>query len=698
MYNPYHFVPVGARDEAQRKNDLSRKLLTDPEAGSTTHERYVKGTHTGRLICKLTTKTPLVVGAEQTKRRGQIGEVKPYLVQAAGDKEKRPAVPGSSLRGLISSLAEAASNSALRVLSGGSYSYRKPFKPMYTLSAIGIITRGGDGRLKLKPVALPTLERGRDGSYVVPPRFKRIFPKPAFKVYMGDEVSIRRDEGLRTSPNENAIHERKTAEVRYNAKGNLDSHPSLHCKPNKKRHDPKFFVVAQDADDRAPKRKGLLRILGCWGERTKHIPEGKKHELWLPLPGPDVRPVDIDPQAIQRFHDLADERTEASLKAEDPVMPFHPLDTARNEDQEVFGQKFRLKPGDLVYFDVNEEGTLVTEIALSAIWRGQVNDSEGKAAGAMEFFQAVDPELVPFGPDREQITIAERMFGFVEEKDPDDKTSKDQGLGLAGRIRVSDALLAQGVSREKALEEESVDLRILSSPKPPSPALYFKPATGPGRWIGKFDLKPGQHHPQGRKMYLHHTVKRGAQPWKTTHPGENADQKNRVRPVRAGQEFSFHIDFENLTEVEMGLLLYALAPDNGFHHKLGMGKPLGLGSVKIEVQEWQVLDRQARYSVAGLRAVRYAESRHPLDAGFWRLRDAAITSGLVSREIHNAICLLGNYAAAPAAEQVHTPTLADQSDPESKTFKWFVENDKVQQKSLQPLNEAKGVLPQLVRP
>ena len=704
-YNPYHFVPVAKRSKAQLDQDLQRPHLGTMDAGSTTHDRFVKGTNSGRLVCKLTTKTPMVVGADQRRAPKQMGEIEPYMAM------ERPAIPGSSLRGLIASLAEAASNSALRVLGGGIYSYRKPFDPKYCLSALGMIVKDQNGELKLKPLALPTLEQALDGRgsplgyYVVPPRFKRVFPQPALKVYMGDYNWVRKDNGYRTSPHENATCPWNVTQLKYNGQGNLDDSPAVHAKD--KGRTPRVFAVAQNADLAAAPRDGYLRVLGCWGDRTDHIPEGKKHELWLPVAGPNVKPLSIDPKAIERFHSLADDRTVDSLKARNPAMPFHPLDTARNENPKDLGELFRLKASDLVYFEVNEAG-VVTEIALSAIWRGRVDTKDGSAAGPLEFFEAVDPELVPFHPGRKRITIAERMFGFVEDKNPKDETNKEPGLALAGRIRFSDGLLGAGVTKDAALETESVPLRILSSPKPPSPALYFKPGKGPGAWVAKQALRPGDHHPQGRKMYLHHFVKAGAQPWKTQHPGENVDQKNRVRPVRIDQEFHFHIDFENLTDVEMGLLMYALAPDDKFHHKLGMGKPLGLGSVKIEAVQWQAVDRQARYTLAGLKAERYSEVGSSGDSGFWKLRDAAINSGLVTAEIHRAICMLGNLSAAPPSDQIHTPTLADQADPESETFKWFVANDSgikerheeipKQQKSLQPLSEAGKALPKLVRP
>ena len=52
-----------------------------------------------------------------------------------------------------------------------------------------------------------------------------------------------------------------------------------------------------------------------------------------------------------------------------------------------------------------------------------------------------------------------------------------------------------------------------------------------------------------------------------------------IRPVRAGVVFTGRARFENLTGIELGVLLAALSLPEGCMHKLGMAKPLGLGSV-----------------------------------------------------------------------------------------------------------------------
>src|SRR5262249_50133644 len=83
--------------------------------------------------------------------------------------------------------------------------------------------------------------------------------------------------------------------------------------------------------------------------------------------------------------------------------------------------------------------------------------------------------------------------------------------------------------------------------------------------------------------------------WETVDPAENANQKLRVTPLRTGLDFYFHIDFDNLLDRELGLLLYALRPTEAYRHKIGLGKPLGLGTARIDPLGLFLVDRKQRY-------------------------------------------------------------------------------------------------------
>ena len=75
----------------------------------------------------------------------------------------------------------------------------------------------------------------------------------------------------------------------------------------------------------------------------------------------------------------------------------------------------------------------------------------------------------------------------------------------------------------------------------------------------------------------------------------SSTQSAPIMAISKGTEFEGRIRFDNLSDIELGLLLTALDLPSKCHHKLGMGKPLGLGSVKI-VPKLKLIDRKQRYT------------------------------------------------------------------------------------------------------
>jgi hypothetical protein len=68
-----------------------------------------------------------------------------------------------------------------------------------------------------------------------------------------------------------------------------------------------------------------------------------------------------------------------------------------------------------------------------------------------------------------------------------------------------------------------------------------------------------------------------------------------VKPVQPGAQFKGRIRYENLTPVELGALLFSLDLPDGCCHKVGLGKPYGLGSIAIQT-DLVLVDRPTRYS------------------------------------------------------------------------------------------------------
>lgn len=132
----------------------------------------------------------------------------------------------------------------------------------------------------------------------------------------------------------------------------------------------------------------------------------------------------------------------------------------------------------------------------------------------------------------------------------------------------------------------------LMSPNPTSFQLYLKQQAGkePAHW----DVKGVPI--RGYKLYWHH--KETPISWQI-----GADEKEipgmiRISPLKQGNVFTGKIRFSQLTAVELGALLKVFAlgnVDKELCYKLGQGKSLGMGSVKIDTT-LQVFDPSKRYT------------------------------------------------------------------------------------------------------
>jgi len=753
FHNPYHFVPA----ESIREED--RIAFDAPEL---THDRYLPERLSGRAICRLVTETPMFIGSHRTPDGDEKhpAEVEHYRLDGL------PAIPATTLRGMISSLVETATNSALRVLEDETYSFRR--KMNEALSAIGMIVEE-NGRPRLRPLTLPTIERQDDRNggrrIELPEEYRPLYQqqdRPNLRLYFADEY----DAGKRgignyhtkfqtytnTAPEFYYLKRKGVCVWEEGAKGqrlveeNLQKNRAVYIGQQKADDEAMPLTPEEFAEEcknlsdagREQYARGVLRIMRVTGrdlnERFKRNDRGqeqekkggRRFEVFIPYPeGVETWPTfEIDPQAIERFRALADNRTgrdedNNALPEVNKLLPYHPVNTPRNKPGQN-ARRFRLKTGDLVFFRPSRNGNLIKEISLSAIWRDRVEDKTTfKAHTTRAFFREIDQDLLPFNDERTCVTIAESMFGFVNESR---RAEGDDGKmrAFAGRVFPSAARL-YGVRDEhnraawaNNLREQSLNdpqlpattLKILSSPKPPSPAMYFKMENGAGGYIAKSSLNAKDHRPQGRKYYLHRWREDG-DTWTTRHPSEHLKQKVRIAPVKSGAVFYFHIDFENLSAKEVGALLYALRPTNDFRHKIGMGKPLGLGTVRIEPVALLGINRGERYTAQGLFAPRYSQIWIANDANAygWTTHAPGAASNelpqpyadeIVSQsdsfasapadlytafrlnqmlpQIRHALELIGDPTKLQAA--VHTPTAQEQSaNAEEKTFTWFVNND-----------------------
>lgn len=232
--------------------------------------------------------------------------------------------------------------------------------------------------------------------------------------------------------------------------------------------------------------------------------------------------------------------------------------------------------------------------------------------------------------DPRGLDLAEALFGTVNDGQRTSESAASPAGAHRGRISFDDAIC---LTPDPFLPGPDGGRRypsILSAPKPTSYQMYLvqpKPlGSDPKRmkenllaWDAKAPDDGGAPLEtttlRGFKRFWH----RGAPPDLDEAPPESEaserfragalfrkppvkhrDQYTRIRPVRGKVEFSGRIRFENLTSVELGALITALDLPATCRHQLGMGKPHGMGTVRIMTQAMLYGARERYLDLTGI--------------------------------------------------------------------------------------------------
>jgi CRISPR/Cas system CSM-associated protein Csm3 (group 7 of RAMP superfamily) len=173
------------------------------------------------------------------------------------------------------------------------------------------------------------------------------------------------------------------------------------------------------------------------------------------------------------------------------------------------------------------------------------------------------------------IDIAEAIFG--NEKN------------FSGRVFVEDSFSLNPINSESLLGVSHP--KILSGPKPTTFQHYLTQISEKEKELKHYNTDSSAI--RGNKIYWH---KDNEYEWKENDAvPDNDKQHTKINPVREDTVFTGRIRFENLSDVELGALIFALDLPEGCLHKIGMGKPLGLGSIRIKAG-LHISDRINRYS------------------------------------------------------------------------------------------------------
>lgn len=531
---PYNFVPL-----PEQVVPVDYKI---PE-----HDTY--SGHTGYLDCTLTTKTPTYTRtalnpefftrwAADTRSMMRDNHAKETYAQFFHlDDAQQPVIPGSSLRGMTRSLIEIAGYGKVQWVTK-----RHLFFRTVDNTAVGQHYRD---RMANK-VEGGFLHKRSEQYFIRKCQVARVHRKK-----------------LESSPKKFYIGRTPNLTPRWTGRSAQYMSVWVKLSANGK------FVERIEHQQIDRFQEGRLVITG-------DVP-GKKKEFVFLLPMQDAKEITVSDQLIQRFHD-GDQITQWQEKA---FPKDRPQRDCRQRDGVLRKGRFLQEEGDPVFFLV-EKGELT--------FFGRAN--------MFRLPYIYSPfDVIPSDPSQQDdlaIDLAEAIFGYVKEG--------GHTSSRAGRVFFTDAICEPNQGNIW-LSKDVIIPQILGSPKPTTFQHYL------------VQDKEKEHDPDNKRQLAHYgtptpdeTVIRGHKLYWHKHEGLttadfseseavawNSDtQHTQIKPVGTGVTFRFRVYFENLTDVELGALLWVLDLPDGHHHKIGMGKPLGLGSVAIEPR-MVLTDRPARY-------------------------------------------------------------------------------------------------------
>ncbi len=226
----------------------------------------------------------------------------------------------------------------------------------------------------------------------------------------------------------------------------------------------------------------------------------------------------------------------------------------------------------------------------------------------------------------ERLTGARLLFGYV--RDSDNPIGKGVYERLAGRIAINHAVSIEKDPARLFLGEKAqgycIPLKILGQPK--SSAWEFYLQQDPSRPPATYGDLPGDDGGElaGRKFYRHQPRCQGvADIAETDLEKIHSDQATLARYIcKGGTQFKFTLRFSGLRLWELGALLVTMQPHRimrnpdptKYAHKLGLGRPLGMGSVRIGIDRIGIRCQSETHLTYCLKEQPGTESQTELDA------------------------------------------------------------------------------------
>lgn len=190
---------------------------------------------------------------------------------------------------------------------------------------------------------------------------------------------------------------------------------------------------------------------------------------------------------------------------------------------------------------------IVTDSCLSSV------SDEYKASRPIKISQRLPSDAYKPCHTLSEVCPACMLFGMVEQE-------VKEARGVAGRLSFSDAVPVKILDQWQDMPKQG------GGPQPRHASFYFQNG-GAGKILG-------------RKLYYHH------QDYQATIKlyGDGGRPGLMKAELQSG-DFTFQIDFVNLTEAELNNLCYTLLLEEEIRHHMAYGKAYGLGSARILISQ-----------------------------------------------------------------------------------------------------------------
>jgi CRISPR-associated protein (TIGR03986 family) len=658
--NPYNFIRYLDTPKVDQDTSTDQQLLW--RCPPPPHDRYLG--LSGQITCEVEAMTPLFVSDSHAIEKGENDHDSYRFFEYDG----KPALPASSLRGMVRSVFEAVTNSCFGVHDDQKLSKHFESRRAPWLVPARVEKEGTEWCLRLLPGSTKLQIERRPGggspdgmqyaawaaSYwpISPSKTLRAIDPKRFR--LGGKQRRIRDKFIKRT---------KTA----------------FRNPDGVKHGEPCYAMLHEFQHPHPKVKfwDVVEVRRC----LEDFPDNQQSDAtegWLCINNQNIEAKHSERFFFSRENSRVIDLPETVREEYEALIKDYQRRHAKTVDKHKQGKRSadeaslsrfiyddeesRLQGGELVYALLS--GTIsnptIEFIAPVAVPRISYSHSVGDLL--LQY-----PHLLPC-KDYAKLCPACRTFGWVHPKPPEG--SPDIVTACAGRVRFSHA---RHLSDNGTLED--TPLAVLSTPKPTTTQFYLLDENGNPHPEVDYNKRGAQL--RGRKVYRHHGE---ADPKEYEYQGkEPSDQHRTVRgALKPGARFEFTVDFENLMPVELDALLYALELEDDLVHRLGYAKPLGFGSIKVRVSSLKALNWTERFGSIALEAGwQEAETEQEIK----RRKACFLTQmkGLYGAEAFDTIladlhALLGS---PPEGLPIHYPRPKEELDIENHPqFEWFVGNKK----------------------